>query len=527
VPTAFAGLLTYQPPLRVGNIDGSMSSKEHTRSKTHAGNPSTSESVSILPGWIAPVVLAGLGAVAGLIALVGWQLMKPSPTVAAPPERLVAVVEQPVESPLPPAAERVNERKEQLPIEEPTSTPSIRESSPLQRRLPAGAPEPELPNEPAIVPKKPAPNESPKAVPLQAALRWTVEPPSRDAVNLIAPIEVAKIDDGTIPHRIRRLQFKDAPPQSLKLAVTPVFHDDLGSVLTRMGPGYAFSNLRKEDLVSFESLKKHDVVFLTCADMYVPDFQAAAPLRKFVAHGGTLYASDLRGDLLQVAFPEFRNRTPILPGVPQNIEASVVESGLQSFLGRKAIPLQFEAPDWRPAPFDSAKVTVCLKGTYRNNLGQSLAVPLLVKFRFQKGTVIFTSFHHAKNDAAVVQKLLDYLVFASVNARSEVRVRELMQQSQFAIHEMRPAVMNADALEGKHEHAGGTLRIALGFEHAGAKLKLTLRSPAGRAIEHADQGLYLIEVPNAAPGAWSYAVTPLDLPHPNFPLIVAVGTAKS
>jgi hypothetical protein len=87
--------------------------------------------------------------------------------------------------------------------------------------------------------------------------------------------------------------------------------------------------------------------------------------------------------------------------------------------------------------------------------------------------------------------------------------------------------MNADALEGKHEHAGGTLRIALGFEHAGAKLKLTLRSPAGRAIEHADQGLYLIEVPNAAPGAWSYAVTPLDLPHPNFPLIVAVGTAKS
>src|SRR5207253_610917 len=122
---------------------------------------------------------------------------------------------------------------------------------------------------------------------------------------------------------------------------------------------------------------------------------------------------------------EFRARMPVLPGVPQNVEASVVDPGLQSYLGHKTIPLCFEADSWRPAAFDGTKVEVCLRGTYRNQLGQTKLAPLLVKFRVQKGTVIFTSFHHAKNDGAIVRKLLDYLIFTTVNARSETRVKEL------------------------------------------------------------------------------------------------------
>jgi hypothetical protein len=295
-----------------------------------------------------------------------------------------------------------------------------------------------------------------------------------------------------------------------------------------MGEGYRFTQLRKEDAFNFETLKKHDVVFLTCADMYAQDFQAALPLRRFVANGGTLYASDLRGDLLQAAFPEFRARTPMLPGVPQNIEAGVVDSSLQSYLGRKAIPLNFDAPDWRPAPFDPAKVSVCLNGTYRNNRGQALSAPLLVKFRFQKGTVIFTSFHHVKNDSEIVTKLLDYLVFTSVNARSEARLREAMQRSNFAPQEMRPLLLTAGNNIGSvHKHPGGNLQIALAFENIGAKVKLSLRSPSGGSIEHADSGLYLIEIPKAEPGDWRCTVTPIDLPYDNFPILLAVGANKS
>jgi hypothetical protein len=262
--------------------------------------------------------------------------------------------------------------------------------------------------------------------------------------------------------------------------------------------------------------------------MNLQDFQAAMPLRKYVESGGTLYASDLRGDLLLAAFPEYRRRMPLLPGVAQAVEANVSDTGLQAYLGRKTIPLNFDASNWRPAAFDPGKATVCLKGAYRNTLGETWSAPLLVKFRAGKGSVIFTSFHHSKNDSVIVQKLLEYLVFSSVSARSEARVKELMLRSQFAAEDLRPAFVSMDRkAEGTCRHEGGGLQIALGFENQGAKLKLTLRSPSGQTVEYEDQGLYLIEVPKAEAGVWQYTVTPIELPHANFPILVAVGKAKN
>jgi len=81
-------------------------------------------------------------------------------------------------------------------------------------------------------------------------------------------------------------------------------------------------------------------------------------------------------------------------------------------------------------------------------------------------------------------------------------------------------------IKAAFDHQGGGLQIALGFEHAGAKLKLTLRSPGGQTIEHVDHGLYLIEIPKAEAGLWRYTITPIELPYANFPMIVAVGAAK-
>jgi hypothetical protein len=481
-----------------------------------------------LPGWLAPALLAGLVAVGGVIALVGWLVMSPDRPAVGDTDVVVQTEGPPASEPAPVVSE-----KTPTPAVEPDAVidPPPRDAIALQRRMPMGY----APGQNVLVPmdveaappklKTPAPEERKAA--LISPLQWALEPADSRGTYLIMPVEVAKVENTSIPYTVRRLKLAGDAPRQLRLAVTPVMHDDLGSVLTSMGDGYRFAQLRKEDLFNYDALKKYDVVFLTCADLYAQDFQAAGPLRKFVMNGGTLYASDLRGDLLQAAFPEYRSMAPVMPGVPQNVEASVVELGLRSYLGRRSIPLSFEAPDWRPPPFDPAKVTVCLRGTYRNNRGDALIVPLLVKFNMQKGTVIFTSFHHTKNDSAVVRKLLDYLVFASVSARSEARVRELMQRSKFSAHEMRPVVLNpADAIEGTYEHSAGGLQIACGFENLGARVKITLRSPGGQVIEHAEEGLYLIEVPKAGPGVWRYTVTPLELPYGNFPIIVAVGGAR-
>lgn len=400
----------------------------------------------------------------------------------------------------------------------------------LQRRMPsppddAERPSVAMPIGAAIAEGPGSPDHGPRLI---APLVWTTEPPRSGEANWMMPIEIASIEDGSIPHNVRRLRFHDAAPTPLKLAVTPFSHDDLGSLLTKMGEGYRFTNIRNEDLLSLNTLKKYDVVFLTCADMVARDFQAAGPLRRFVEQGGTLYASDLRGDLVLAAFPEFRARALVLPGVPQTIEANVYDKGMQSYLSKKTIPLSFEANDWRPAAFDGTKVTVCLKGVYRNNLGQTKVAPLLVKFRVQKGTVIFTSFHHAKNDTEIVRKLLDYLVFATVNARSEARVKDLMARSGYAPHELRPVLMSRDKkIEGVFQHEGGALQVGVGFENLGARLKLKLLSPGGQTLEHEGEGLYQIEIPKAESGAWQYTVTPVELPFLNFPMIVAIGSPKS
>jgi hypothetical protein len=509
------------------------------------------DSTPSLPEWIIVPILACLVAISGAIVLVGWLVIKP---VAVPAVESVAydsnraggavaetkspfvaeIIPLPEDEPvvadeMPPRPmiqlhRRIRSRPEEA--EPPVITASPRPmagEAPMTPAADTDKSRSQTPNWERGLGERDGASRSP--------LRWSVESPRAGAMNLMLPIEVARIDDGIIPYNVRRLRFAGEAPKPLKLAVTPFVHDDLGSLLAKMGKGYGFTRLRNEDLLSLAELKKHDVVFLTCADLYARDFQAVLPLRHFVQQGGTLYASDLHADLVLAAFPEFRAKTAILPGVPQDIEASVVDPGLRTYLGRRKIPLNFEAPDWRPAAFDPSKVTVCLQGTYRNNQGQALSVPLLVKFRVQKGTVFFTSFHHSKNDTQIVQKLLEFLVFASVNARSEARVKELMQHSQFALDEMHPLLFNADNLgkkiEATYQHPGGGLQIALGFENLGAKFKLTLRSPSGQIIEHEDQGVYLIELPKADSGLWHYAVAPIELPYANFPIVVAVGGVKS
>lgn len=453
-----------------------------------------------LPEWFIVPLLAYLTMVSLVIALVGYWAVQPT---------VVAVEREPMAATgtAPPMMAPNSNVEPDVHREEP-----VTESFLLPRRMPlAGVEQKPVPVfAEAMI--KPAVDDAPDRKP---AVTWAVDKPAEQKA-------------ADLHFSLRRLSLDGDVPGPLRLAVTPVGHDDVGSVLTRMGDGYRYTILPNQELLSLPKLRNYDVIFLTCVDLYAQDFQAAVPLRKFVEQGGTLYASDLRGDQVLAAFPEFRARNPALPGVPQTIDAKVVDAGLQSYLGRSTVPLTFDAPGWRAAPFDPSKVNVCLRGAYRNQFGHTQVAPLLVKFRVKKGTVIFTSFHHSSNESKLVQQLLDYLVFASVTARSEARVRELMKRYDFASENVRPGIVNSDQPhEATFLHAGGGLQLALGFENQGAKLKLTLHSPSGQTIEHSDQGIFLIDVPKADPGEWRYTITPIELPHANFPILVARGAFKS
>ncbi len=478
--------------------------------------PTPTETVE-LPSWIVAPILAYLTLVSGVIVLIGWWIAQPA-NEPAPYAQIQLKDKEPLAAATPVIAEMGPASVEEHVVERRPS-----ESFVLPRRMPSAGAEP-----PVLRLPEPTPNAVAPVSPVMEkpqAITWAIEKP---VSGMIPMVEISARASADLHYSVRRLRLGDDAVKPLRLAVTPAGHDDIGSILTRMGDGYGYSNLRNPELLSYQTLREYDVIFLTCADLFAQDFQAVLPLRKFVEQGGTLYASDLRGDMVLAAFPEYRARSAIWPGVPQRVDASVVEPGLQAYLQRKTIHLTFEAPGWRPAAFDPKKVTVCLQGTYRDMNGQAAVAPLLVKFRVQQGTVIFTSFHHVKNDSVIVRKLLDYLVFASVSARSEARLREFMGRYDFAPQDLRPAVLTAgQKTEATYQHAGGGLQFALGFEHQGARLKLTLRAPTGQIIEHEDQGIFLIEVQKAPAGAWQYTVTPIEVPFENFPSVVAVGTSKS
>jgi hypothetical protein len=227
------------------------------------------------------------------------------------------------------------------------------------------------------------------------------------------------------------------PAAPLRLAVTPPEFDDMGGLLDSLGHGYHYETAAFREFLEPETLKRHDVVFLTCggvptdwlserlrdSDRGSAGVYRAKPqtvrslydnLRDFVRDGGTLYVSDLHFDVLVIAFPEFIDDHAVGRGAVQTVDAQVVDEGLRNQLGDE-ISLRFDKRAWRPAAFRQSKVTTYLQGEYELVDGTVRTGSLLVSFSYGKGTVIFTSFHNEAQNSDLEKLLLRYLVFTTGN----------------------------------------------------------------------------------------------------------------
>jgi hypothetical protein len=324
------------------------------------------------------------------------------------------------------------------------------------------------------------------------------------------------------------LKARTIPPRTLRLAVTPAHYDDMGRLLTNLGEGYRHTLLHPAALYNPKALAQFDVVFLTCAASTSLDARLNRTVRQFVEQGGTLYASDLRFDVLVGAFPEYIDRSQLgRTGAGfQTVKARVIDPGLRAELGEE-IPLQFNVGGWRPAAFQRTKVTTCLEGKFRADGGWAGQGPLLVKFAHKKGVVIFTSFHNAAQNSELEKKLLEYLVFTAVTVQVEAEVRKAMTGAGFAPQDTRRLHVSAGQTTEAHPWTStraGPLQFALGFEPRGVKVRLTLRAPGGQQFEHEATSPFLVETSGAAAGEWRYSVTASAVPFRNYPLTMTVGT---
>jgi len=338
------------------------------------------------------------------------------------------------------------------------------------------------------------------------------------------------------------------PARPLRLAVTEPEYDDMGRLLDTLGAGYRYTTIRQEDLLDPSRLAAYDVVFLTCggaprewlSERTGPSerggsgvFQARpeildqirTSLRQFVGRGGTLYASDWRIELLAIAFPEFVDRYAMDKGMVQTVEAEVVDAGLRRRLG-PTIGLRFDQPSWRPAAIAGPEARTYLQGTYENLDGRRLAAPLLVTFPFQEGMVVFTSFHNEAQNTETELELLRYLVFTTVTAREEAKIKQTMLRGGLSPKErsLLAATGGGEPIEESYRcQTRGRLQFVLGFEDQGGRLKLEVTAPDGRRYEKTGTSTLSIEIADAMPGTWRYSVTPLEVPYRNFPFTLTVG----
>lgn len=339
----------------------------------------------------------------------------------------------------------------------------------------------------------------------------------------------------------------------LRIAVTPPLYDDMGKLLDSLGAGYRYTTIDFGDLLDAERLGRYEVVFVTCG--YVPDNwvterlhnvgrdgggiysvrpriarQLKQNLRGFVGRGGTLYVSDLLFDLLAIAFPETVDPTKVSGGAVQTVRARVVDPGLARLLGRETIELQFDKASWRPAAFAGPQITTLLSGTYRTEGGgKEMTGPLLVQFPFRDGNVVFTSFHNEKQNSETQRQLLRYLVFTTVTAQTDTKVKKTMVRGGFSPvdRSLLSASPKDQSIARTYDNPGRRdLQFVLGFADRGAELRLAVVGPVGRREEKTGTSTLTIDVPRAAEGQWKYTITPVKVPNENFPFTLTVGEKR-
>lgn len=204
-------------------------------------------------------------------------------------------------------------------------------------------------------------------------------------------------------------QYDDIEDSLVKLGIDPTAIDIKSSALVGKA---AQAFLTDEAAV----LSQH-VIFLPCGDLTQPapnldlsaDPKIQANLRKFVAQGGRLYATDWHYDFLNRAFPGYVSwagaSATACSGCGHDsydAPAEIVDTGLSSWLGAQSIASGFDllrnyttitGVNGVTATVDGTTTTVTPKVWVRAQKTAASPTPATVSFEYGCGRVLFSTYH--------------------------------------------------------------------------------------------------------------------------------------
>lgn len=128
---------------------------------------------------------------------------------------------------------------------------------------------------------------------------------------------------------------------TMRLAVTPAGHDDIGEILFGLGQGYDFEEVGWEDLGDSSALRNIDVLFANCEHTCAETDTIAKitpVVKRWIERGGSLYASCWAATLAEAILGDAVS-VDTSHMVSGSSCTGVSDPGLADFLGCRTIEL--------------------------------------------------------------------------------------------------------------------------------------------------------------------------------------------
>lgn len=341
-------------------------------------------------------------------------------------------------------------------------------------------------------------------------------------------------------------------------AVTHPWWDDIGAILTSLG--YEFFELFDEyhRLADPDFLNVFQTIFLNCAgDIYV-DAAIAAAVRQYVEGGGSLYASDWAYPYVTEIFPgyiHFFGTDPRQGVGDQTVTATVTDTALANYLGTDAIEVYYDLDGWVVIDSVSPDANELLRGNIeiydgvspspgaglrldriRSRRTATRAVapqqsqvlndrPLAASFRAGQGLVIYTTFHNHAQLTDLQRSLLEYLVLSPITAAITQQLEDVLNQLGYQLEDQVVNRIDPGGEMSFRYEVRSPRDVLFTLAWGGSTMRLSVYRPDGTlyAQRAQESSPISIEVPGAEAGIWTYRVTAVDVPYPNYPFAAAVG----
>lgn len=259
----------------------------------------------------------------------------------------------------------------------------------------------------------------------------------------VSPGEISVIDTAQAGEP---LCLEIAPPRMAVIGGSfdevQVLLEDLGIVYEYFEAENWYGAASEADafFADFERMSEFDVILVNCGamergflerDPVSGQFDFAATsyenLRRFVQHGGSVYASDwawpivegLSSDVVDFRGDETTG-AGVAVGQAESIQAAIEDQALEMFMGTSTLPVRFDLGAWAVVEAVNPPATVYVSGdihvydsAYSTSTMPLEARPLLIGFRpfGGGGYLIYTTFHyHAQSDAQMLD-VLRFLIF--------------------------------------------------------------------------------------------------------------------